>query len=487
MDKFITNVIQKYVKIRIKIILRLAEILTNHITYYLRAVSILEVYETNISEGDFMRKLYRVITVLGLAVSMSTCVFAATTHPTSKLAQKDKIFLYDLSDVGNIEDNVATIGGQLVTPDGKGIPNARVNIRLFKVNSQDAFKEIAAVITDDKGFWKVNVDLNSAKYFDSYIEGYMNGKNYVGSVEIPKTNNEEYKGWIDGSIEDMVKAGPIKTVMKQAYGVELDVQDKYGNRFYSGHDNRGNLIVATNPIFNRVKNGTMINQPKLPIYEGKEILSYPGYITQEVPIYHNIDKPETIVIAKKIILQPIAPVKTTTGKVTIGNKSIFENYWILVTDEDGWGRRYIKINRDGTFKIDNLTGNVSLRVVKVDENFKQIEAYSAIEMSLKGGEQNLEVKCDPAQYMVKLTGNVADATLHTNFGPMTLEIWQYTKDRREVLMSMVNYEDGIVLALDKQATLWLPRKGDSAPTSIKLNNTPDNPVVEYSIIDFINR
>lgn len=110
--------------------------------------------------------------------------------------------------------------------------------------------------------------------------------------------------------------------------------------------------------------------------------------------------------------------------------------------------------------MDNLTGNVLLRVVKVNECFKQVEAYSPIEMSLKGGEQNLEVKCSPNQYMVKLTGNVADVTLHTNFGPMTL---------------------------DKEAMLWLPRKGDSAQTSIKLNNTPDNPIVEYSIIDFINR
>ncbi len=434
-----------------------------------------------------MRKLCKIITILGLATSISASVLAVTPQPSTKALQEDKVYLYDMSDVGKIKDNVATIGGQLVTPEGKGLPNARVNIRLFKVNSQDAFKEVATVITDSKGFWKANVDLNFAKYFDSYIEGYMNGRNYVGSVEIPKTNNEEYKGWIDGSIEDMVKAGVIKTVMKQAYGVEFDIQDKYGNRFYGGYDNRGDLMVASNPVFNRVKNGTMINQPKLPIYENKEILSYPGYITQEVPIYHNVDKPETIALTKKIILEPIAPVKTTTGKVTIGDKLNFENYWILVTDEDGWGRRYIKVNRDGTFKMDNLTGNVLLRVVKVNECFKQVEAYSPIEMSLKGGEQNLEVKCDPNQYMVKLTGNVADATLHTNFGPMTLEIWQYTRDKREPVMSMENYEDGIVLALDKEAMLWLPRKGDSAQTSIKLNNTPDNPIVEYSIIDFINR
>lgn len=441
-----------------------------------------------------MNKQIKSILTLGLALTLTVPVFATPVQTTTAVTQATKAiettpFLYDMSNVGTVKDNVATIGGQIVTPEGKGLANARIEIRLFKVNSQDAFKGAATVITDSKGFWKANVDLNSAKYFDSYIQGHMSNRNYVGSVNIPKTNKEEYKGWIDGTIEDMVKAGSIKTVARTAYGTKFDIRDKYGNRFNGAYDNRGDLTVATNPVFNRVKNGTMTNLPKLPIADGIETIAYPGYVTQEVPVYHNVDKPETITLNKKVILEPTSPVKTTTGKVTIGNKSSFENYWILVTDEDEWGRRYIKINKDGTFKMDNLTGKVTLRVVKVDDTFKQIEAYSPIKMDLQGGEQSLEVKCDPNQYMVKLTGNVADAILHTNFGPMELEVYgSAIADKPMVsIMSMDKYEDGIVLALAKEATLWLPRNSDRDTTLIKLNNTLDNPIVEYNIVDFINK
>lgn len=436
-------------------------------------------------------KLTKSIITLGLVAVMSIPVFANTVQPTTTVpitAQAEaKPFLYDMSDVGTIKGNIAVIGGQLVTPQGKGLPNIGVDIRLFKVNSQAALKCAAIITTDSKGFWKANVDLNSAKYFDSYIEGYSNGRYYVGSIEIPKTNNEEYQGWIDGSIEDMVKAGAIKTVMKATYGKTWDIRDNYGNRFLLGNSNPLYMLTASSPITKDIINGTMINQPKLSIINEKKIVSLPGYIPQEIHIYHNVAKPETVALNKTVNLKPTLPIKTTTGKVSIGDKALFENYWILVNDGYGTGYIYIKVNSDGTFKVDNLTGDVHFNVVKVDDTFKQIEAYSPVKMNLKGGEI-LELDLNPNQYMVKLTGSVAEAILHTNFGPMSLEMHGSAIEGKPMmpLMGVSNYKDGMVIPVSKEATLWLARNGDSKATTVKLNNTLENPVVEYPIVDFIN-
>lgn len=409
-----------------------------------------------------MKRLINTLSILGIAIAMTTATFA-TTQPveagtTTTSTAATETFLYDMSDVGTVKDNVAVIGGQIVTPEGKGIPNISITVALYKTASKYDEKRFGVIYTDDKGFWKLYLDKNEVGYTELLVDGTYNDEHYFGGI-VPKA--VEYEGFITASVQDLLTAKMNKTVVKPRKVTTAMITDKYGNYFVYANSN----YVTVNPVTNYYSR---------PI----EFTGYTSITEDMLPI-----KDTSKVKDNKVTIQPTTPIKTYTGKLSIGDKQDFKDYWVLATPkDDGNTSMYIKVLEDGSFKIDNLKGDMIFKVVKVDENFKQIEAYSPINLKISE-DTTINLVCSPNQYMVRIVGELRDCVLDTNISGNTGFIIADGKSSNLGKCRMKDYSNGIVLPMDERGIVRLNYKDKSQ--GIAVVPTKENPIVEVNVQDLI--